>query len=57
MPLIKGKSDKARGENIATEIRAGGKPRKQAIAIGFSEQRQVRKKKLNKWAQGKGSKE
>jgi hypothetical protein len=55
MPLIKGKSDKARSENIATEMRAG-KPRKQAIAIGFSEQRQARKKKLDKWAQGKGEK-
>lgn len=52
MPLIKSTSKKARGANIATEMRAG-KPRKQAIAIGFSEQREARKKKLDKWAQGK----
>lgn len=43
MPLNKGKSDKARDENIATEIKAG-KPRKQAIAIGYSEQRSAKKK-------------
>jgi hypothetical protein len=42
MPLIKSTSDKARSENIATERRAG-KPEKQAIAIGYSEQRQARK--------------
>lgn len=55
MPLIKSTSKKARGENIATEIRAG-KPTKQAIAIGYSEQRQARKKRLDRWAQGKNSK-
>jgi hypothetical protein len=54
MPLIKGTSKKALSENIATEMHS--KPRKQAVAIGFSEQRQARKKKLDKWAQGKGEK-
>jgi hypothetical protein len=43
MPLIKSTSEKAKSENIATEIRAG-KPRAQAIAIGYSEQRQAAKK-------------
>lgn len=38
--LIKGKSNAARSANIATEMRAG-KPRAQAIAIGYSEQRRA----------------
>jgi hypothetical protein len=53
MPLIKSKSKKALSENIATERRAG-KPEKQAIAIGFSEQRQARRRALDKWARGRG---
>jgi hypothetical protein len=44
MPLKKGKSDKVREENIRTEIRAG-KPIKQAIAVGYSEQRRAKGKK------------
>jgi 8-oxo-dGTP pyrophosphatase MutT (NUDIX family) len=40
MPLIEGKSDKARSENIATEIKAGKDP-KQAAAIGYSVQRKA----------------
>lgn len=40
MPLIEGKSDKARSENIATEIKAG-KPAAQAAAIGYAEQRRA----------------
>jgi hypothetical protein len=43
MPLIKSTSDKARSENIATERRSG-RPEKQAIAIGYSEQRQAARK-------------
>ena len=35
MPLKEGKSDKAIGENIKAEIKAG-KPKKQAIAIALS---------------------
>ena len=38
MPLIEGKSDKARSENIKTEIEAGKDP-KQAAAIAYSVQR------------------
>jgi len=40
MPLIEGKSDKARSENIATEIKAG-KPKAQAAAIGYAVQRKA----------------
>ena len=42
MPLIHSKSDKARQENIKTEIHAG-KPIKQAVAIGYSVQRHAKK--------------
>lgn len=40
MPLIEGKSDKARSENIVTEIKAGKDP-KQAAAIAYSVQRKA----------------
>jgi len=39
MPLIKSGSDSARQKNIETEIHSG-KPIKQAVAIGYSVQRQ-----------------
>jgi hypothetical protein len=56
MPLIRSTSKKARQKNIRTEIDAG-KPPEQAVAIGYSEQRQAakhaRKKRLNSWAEGK----
>lgn len=38
MPLKHGTSDKTRQENIKREIEAG-KPIKQAVAIGYAEQR------------------
>ena len=41
MPLIKGKSDEARSENIRTEIVEGHKPPKQAAAIAYSVQRKA----------------
>lgn len=44
MPLKKGTSNKTREENIKKEIAAGKKP-SQAVAIGYSEQRQAKKKK------------
>ena len=44
MPLKKGSSQKTISANIKTEI-AAGKPPKQAVAIGYSVQRESRKKK------------
>jgi len=44
MPLKKGTSKATRNENIKREIEAG-KPIKQAVAIGYSVQRQSAKKK------------
>jgi hypothetical protein len=43
MPLIKSTSKKARQKNIETEIAAGKEP-KQAVAIGYSVQREAAKK-------------
>ncbi len=43
MPLIKSSSPKAREVNIKREI-AAGKPPKQAVAIGYSVQRQAASK-------------
>jgi len=40
MPLVEGKSDKARSENIKREMEAG-KPAKQAEAIAYSVQRKA----------------
>ncbi|HVH93269.1 MAG TPA: hypothetical protein VM783_18030 [Candidatus Acidoferrum sp.] len=40
MPLLKSKSDKAVGKNIATEMKRG-KSRKQAIAIALDVQRKA----------------
>jgi hypothetical protein len=45
MPLVDLSSNKARSQNIRTEI-AAGKPPKQAVAIGYSVQRKVKKKKV-----------
>lgn len=47
MPLIHGKSKKAVGENIKTEM-AAGKPHKQSIAIALSVQRGSKKRKMAK---------
>lgn len=44
MPLTKGYSRRARGKNIATEMKAG-KPRAQAVAIGLSVARRAAKKR------------
>ena len=43
MPLKKSSSNKVRSENIKKEIEAG-KPLKQAQAIGYSVQREAKKK-------------
>lgn len=42
MPLIKSSSDSARQTNIKTEIHAG-KPIKQAVAIGYANQREAQR--------------
>lgn len=47
MPLIKSPSKKAVGENIKREEEAG-KPRKQAIAIALSVEREARRRKRGK---------
>lgn len=52
MPLIKGKSKKAIGENIAIEENAG-KPRKQSIAIALSVARKAGAKIPKKGAKKK----
>lgn len=44
MPLIKSKTNAARSENIATEIKSGRDP-KQAAAIGYAIQRRAAHKK------------
>jgi hypothetical protein len=46
VPINLGSSDKARGENIAEEMKT--KPRAQAVAIGYSEQRQAEKREGKK---------
>jgi predicted RNase H-like nuclease (RuvC/YqgF family) len=46
MPLINSASKEAREENIKTEIDAG-KPIKQAIAIGYSNQRESENRPQN----------
>lgn len=62
MPLVKSASKRARSENIKREIDAG-KPIKQAVAIGYSEQRRAHAKaghktgrldrdKVSKWTKG-----
>lgn len=43
MPIDRSPTDKARERNIKTEIASGRDP-KQAVAIGYSEQRTARKK-------------
>lgn len=51
MPLHRGSSNKARSENIKAEIHAG-KPVKQAVAIGYSQQRTAMKKSTHSHEMG-----
>jgi hypothetical protein len=44
MPLKKGSSPKVFKENLKTELKAG-KPKKQSLAIAYSEARKAKKKK------------
>lgn len=53
MPLKKSTSAKAFKENIKTEIKEGGKPVKQAVAIAYAVKREAAKKtttKGKKWS-------
>jgi len=43
MPLEQGNSQETISHNIATEMKAGGKPQKQAVAIAYSEAGEGRK--------------
>lgn len=47
MPVNPSSSNEAREENIRAEIETKKYPIKQAIAIGYSEQRQARKREHN----------
>lgn len=47
MPLVKGKSRKAIGQNIKTEMKAG-KPQRQAVAIALSVSGKSKKKRKKK---------
>jgi hypothetical protein len=44
MPLVKSSSKRAFNKNVKAEIQAG-KPKKQALAIAYSVQRQAKSKK------------
>ena len=48
MPLKKSASPKAFKENIKTEIKEGGKPVKQAVAIAYAEKNAASKSKKTK---------
>jgi hypothetical protein len=48
MPLKKSASPKAFKENIKTEIKEGGKPVKQAVAIAYAVKREAAKKSTTK---------
>lgn len=41
MPLVTSTTDLARSKNIATEVKVG-KPVKQAVAIGYAQQRRAK---------------
>lgn len=48
MPLVKGNSKADIRQNIATEMKLGGKPQKQAVAIALNEAKKSKKKKKTK---------
>lgn len=45
MPLIKSASKRAFSRNVATEMREGKKPQKQAVAIAYSVQERAMRRK------------
>lgn len=54
MPLKKSSSKKAFSSNVATEMDAGGKPQKQAVAIAYSVQRKSRNAAVKRATDKKG---
>jgi hypothetical protein len=48
MPLVKGSGQKAIRQNIETEMKVGGRPQKQAVAIALNEANKSKKKKKTK---------
>lgn len=48
MPLVKGSSKKDIRQNIETEMKVGGRPQKQAVAIALNEANKSKKKKKTK---------
>lgn len=48
MPLVKGKSEKAIRQNIETEMKVGGRPQKQAVAIALNEAKKSGRKPKKK---------
>jgi len=48
MPLVKGNSKAAIRQNIETEMKVGGRPQKQAVAIALNEANKTKKKKKTK---------
>ena len=55
MPLVKGNSKKAIRQNIETEMKVGGRPQKQAVAIALNEAKKTGGKAKKK-AKKKGMK-
>lgn len=45
MPLLPGKSQKVIRQNIGTEMKVGGKPQKQAVAIALNKANKSKKRK------------
>lgn len=48
MPLLPGNSKKAIRQNIETEMKVGGRPQKQAVAIALNEAKKTSKKSKKK---------
>lgn len=53
MPLLPGKSQKAIRQNIETEMKVGGRPQRQAVAIALNEAAKSGYKSKKKMKKGK----